>query len=171
MELFCTGKDQWNPTEHVHSIVIEHSPDGSYLSPIFLLLCGRKQGRLIADNIQRLISQHDNLIKVLPRIIKRLVIGTPPMLVHGIPEATIIPVAASNRNHRLIGGQRIIIVNATAGALDALTLVSSTYIIIERSHGIDINIRCRAIDGILVQLILRMFVQAGCHRQCRQQQK
>ena len=40
-------------------------------------------------------------------------------------------------------------------ALDALTLVSSTYIIIERSHGIDINIRCRTIDGILVQLILR----------------
>ena len=89
------------------------------LSPIFLLLCGRKQGRLVADNIQRLISQHDNLIKVLPRIIKRLVIGifTDAGTWHSEIKATIIPVAASNRNHRLIGGQRIIIVTATAGAL------------------------------------------------------
>ena len=82
------------------------------------------------------------------------------MLVHSIPETAVIPVATTDGDDSLIGGEGIVIVDASAGALYALALIGSTYIIIERGYGIDINVGSRGVYLVFFELVLRLVLDS-----------
>ena len=58
------------------------------------------------------------------------------MLIHILPQTTIIPVATTNRYHSLVGGQCIIVVNTSTSTLQTLAIGTTSDIIIKHSNSV-----------------------------------
>ena len=113
------------------------------------------------NNVERLVGKHHHLVQIGPCVVERTVVGGPLVLVHGVPEATVIPVATAYGDDGFVGGEGVVVVDATAGALQSLALFGSPDVVVEGGNGIDIDVLGRGIEGGFVHAVLGMFVKAG----------
>ena len=115
---------------------------------------------------KRLVGQHYHLEQVFPHIIEIDVIGIPLVLVHILPQTAVIPVTATDRNHRFVCRERVVVVYATASALESFRLLVAADVVVQRSHGILIYVVSIIVDCLLVKLVFRMLVQTTAKAQC-----
>ena len=88
------------------------------------------------------------------------------MLIHILPQATIVPVTTTNRYHSLVGCERVIVVYSSTSSLQTLTIGTTANIVVEHCNGVNIDIAGIIVNIILVELISRVFgeTRSGSHR-------
>ena len=83
------------------------------------------------------------------------------MLIHVLPQTAIIPVSTTDRNHCLIGGQGIVVVNTPASSLKPFRLLIAPYIVVQGSYCVFVYIISIVVDCLLVQLVFGMLIQTA----------
>ena len=109
--------NKWNIAKKVNQIIIIHCPHRSYLCRIRVPLRIVEQPFVFLQVGQCLITMHYHFKKIIPKIVKLLVISTPPMLIKMFPKASVVPIPPSHRQYCLVGGKGIVIINTSIGTL------------------------------------------------------
>ena len=83
------------------------------------------------------------------------------MLIHVFPQAAIIPVSSTDRNHCLICCQGIVVVDSPAGSLKSFGLLIAPNVVVQGSYCIFVYIICVVVNFLLVQLVFWMLIQTA----------
>lgn len=157
----CGIGHERNSTVHVHEIEEVHRPQPpDFGQGLIQLSIGEERASLV-KNLLRLVAHHHHLIEIVPRIIEGVVAGCPTVLVERLPEAAVVPVAATGGNHRLVGGERVEVVDTADGALKPLAVGISADVVVQRSDCVEEEFVGGAVGSVCTDSVAWVLVEAS----------
>ena len=158
------GRHQRHASEEVHQVEIEEGTHAAQFSHVVVEhLVG--VGHLVHLHLlQIVVAEHHRAKEILPHVGERGRAGRPRVEVERLPEAAVVPVAASCGHDGLVGSQRVEVEHSPTRSLQSLRVLVSTYIIIDGQHGIVAQVGQAVVCIFGRQRALRSFVEEGVAR-------
>ena len=123
------GEDGYAP-EEVEQIPIADGAERLDLGSVNDLYLGVEHVLMGLKLFDRAVAEGDDFIEIEPGIIEQGMTCVPGVAVEVLPDATVVPVDAACRQDGLVGAEGLQVVDAAAGALQSLTILTATNIVI-----------------------------------------
>ena len=123
-------RDVRDAAKHIHELVVEEAAHGFHLGGIGQILAVGEQAAVGIDDGEAVVAEHSHLVEIDPCVVERLVGGCPAVLVEVLPEASVVPVAATDGDDGFVGREGVVVVESAHGALKTLRVAVAADIII-----------------------------------------
>jgi len=146
-------------------MIVEKTSHAGCLCPVSVVLIGCQQLPVLFQHSERVIAEHHHLVQIVPSIAQRNIGGCPRMEVQALPESAVIPVSSACGYDGFVGGKGVVVVHAAVCSLQTFRLHRAPDVIIQRCHGVDIQVGRVVIRLFLGQFALGSLIETPAQKQ------